>query len=68
MDAKLLGWIQIVGGVLAILFPGGGMNMIGMMSFGSYGMMSGGIAITIFAWLFIIMGIHHVSEKKGKKH
>ena len=64
MDAKTLGWLQIVGGALALVFPGGGMNMMGMMGFGGYNMMGGGLAVTIFALLFIIMGIHHVTEKK----
>lgn len=64
MDAKLLGWLQIIGGALALVFPGGGMNMMGMMGFGGYSMMGGGWAVTIFALLFIIMGIHHVTEKK----
>jgi|GEM_PF-2231559 len=61
MDAKLLGWLQIGGGALALVFPGGGMNMMGI---GGYSMMGGGWAVTIFALLFIIMGIHHVTEKK----
>ncbi len=64
MDAKLVGWLQIIGGALALLFPGGGVNMMGMMGFGGYSMMGGGLAVTIFALLFIIMGIHHVTEKK----
>lgn len=62
MDAKVLGWIQIVGGALALVFPGGGVNMMGMMGFAGYGPMMGGWSVTIFALLFIIMGIHHVTE------
>lgn len=62
MDAKILGWIQIVGGALALLFPGGGVGMMGMMGFGGT-MMGGGWAVTILALLFIITGIHYVNKK-----
>ena len=41
MDAKMIGWIQIVGGALALLFPGGGVGMMGMMGFGGGNMMGG---------------------------
>ena len=64
MDSKFLGWLQIVGGAFALVFPGGGMNMMGMMGLRGYTMMGGGWAVTIFALLFIIMGIHHITEKK----
>lgn len=66
MENKTIGWIQIVGGVLALIFPGGGlgfMGMMGMMGF-SGGAMMGGWAVTILALLFIITGIHHVTKKR----
>lgn len=63
MDTKVVGWIQIVGGALALLYPGGGVTMMGMMGFVGP-MMSGGWAVTIFALLFIITGIHLVTAKK----
>ena len=46
MDAKMIGWIQIVGGALALLFPGGGVGMMGMMGFGGVNIMGGNIACT----------------------
>lgn len=61
MDHKTIGWIQIVGGVLALLFPGG-TNMMGMMGF-SGTMMSGGWAVSILALVFIVTGILHVTAK-----
>ncbi len=63
MDTKILGWIQIVGGVLALLYPGGGVGMMGMMGFGG-SMMGGGIAVTLLALVMIVTGIHFVTEKK----
>lgn len=62
MDKKAVGWIQVVGGVLALLFPGGGVGMMGMMGFGGGGMM-GGWAVSILALLFIVTGIDNVMEK-----
>jgi len=59
MDAKTLGWIQIVGGVLALVAPGGS---IGMMRYSSSNW-----GVTILSVLFIIMGIHHLMEA-GTKH
>jgi len=69
MDNKTLGWIQIIGGALALLFAGriGYGGMMGMMGFyGGYNMMSygGGIGTTILAILFIINGIYLVNNKK----
>lgn len=63
MDTKMVGGIQIFGGILALLFPGGGVGMMGMMGFGGT-MMGGGWAVTILALLFILTGIHNVTEKK----
>ncbi len=63
MDNKILGWIQIVGGVLALLYPGGGVGMMGMMGFGG-SMMGGGFAVTLLALLFIVTGIFTVAGKK----
>ncbi len=65
MDSKIIGWIQIVGGVLALLYPGGGVGMMGMMGFGS-GMMGGGVAVTLLALLFIVTGIFNVTKKARK--
>ncbi len=64
MDRKTMGWIKIIGGVLAILFAGGNAGY-GMMGYG-YGMMSGGntLSIAILGLLFIISGVHHISDKK----
>ena len=66
MDKQVLGWIQIVGGALALLYPGGGLGfggMMGMMGFSGASMM-GGWAVTLLALLFIVTGIHFVTEKK----
>ena len=65
MDTKMVGWIQIVGGVLALIYPGGGVGMMGMMGF-SGGMMGGGFAVTLLAMLFIVTGIFAVTEKRRK--
>ena len=61
MDTKTVGWIQIAGGALALLFPGGS---AGMMGFGTGTMMGGGWAVTLLALVFIITGIFNVIEKK----
>ncbi len=61
MDVKTLGWIEVVGGVLAVLYSGGtGYSMM------RFGMMSatGGLSVTILGLLFIVLGIHHLSGKK----
>ncbi|MBI2146724.1 hypothetical protein HYU22_05285 [Candidatus Woesearchaeota archaeon] len=63
MDTKVVGWIQIVGGALALLYPGGGVNMMSMMGF-SGTMIGGGWAVTIFALLFIITGIYFITDRK----
>jgi len=68
MEHKILGWIEIVGGVLALLFSGriGYSGMIGMMGFaGNYNMISygSGLAVAILALVLIITGIHHLTEK-----
>ena len=44
MDNKILGGIQIIGGILALLYPGGGLGfggMMGMTGFGGTNMMGG---------------------------
>lgn len=66
MDKKMLGWIQIVGGALALLYPGGGLGLGGMMGMMGYGgvTMMGGFAVTILALLFIITGIFQVTSEK----
>ncbi len=69
MDYKTLGWIQIVGGVLALLFSGrvGYTGMMGMMGYyDGYNMMTmgSGLGVTILAILFIVIGTHYVSHKK----
>ncbi len=61
MDAKTLGWIQIVGGALALLSPRSGFGY-GMMGYGR-GMMDNW-SVTILALLFIVMGVHHLMEKQ----
>ena len=71
MDSKTVGWIQIVAGVLALLFSGriGYGGMMGMMGFGvGYNMMSygSGLAVAILAVVFIITGISGVMD--GKQH
>lgn len=74
MDHKIIGWIQIIGGVLALAFSGstGYSGMMGMMGYyGGYNMMSygSGLAVSIIAIVLIIMGIHHITEnKKGGKN
>lgn len=58
MEAKVLGWLQIVGAALALWFN----RSVFELKTGP------GIALAIMAVLFLIMGLHHLSEKKGKKH
>ena len=63
MDAKTLGWMQIIGGILALLASGraGFYGMRGMMG---GGLTAGeGLGVSILAILFIIVGIHHLAEK-----
>ncbi len=72
MDHKTLGWIQIIGGALALLSAGrvGYSGMMGMMGFyGGYNMMTmgSGLGVTILAVLFIISGIHFVTKKTQMK-
>ncbi|MBS3165498.1 hypothetical protein J4444_00090 [Candidatus Woesearchaeota archaeon] len=72
MDTKTMGWIQIGGGVLALLFSGriGYSGMMGMMGFGTgYNMMSygSGLAVTILAIALIIVGVHQVMDEKQHK-
>ena len=66
MDTKMLGWIQIMGGALALLYPGGGLGFGGMMGMMGYGgvSMTGGFAVTVIALLFVITGIYQVSYEK----
>jgi uncharacterized membrane protein len=72
MDPKTLGWTQIIGGALALLtsWQIGYVGMMGMM-YGGYNMMDmmaqPGLAISILSILFIIVGVHHVTEKH-KRH
>ena len=63
INRKTMGWVKIVGGVLAILFAGGNSGY-GMMGYGT-GMMSGGntLSITILSLILIISGIHHLTSK-----
>ena len=63
MDTKIVGWIQIVGGVLALLYPGGGVGMMGMMGFGGT-MMGGGWAVALLAFVIILTGIFNVTGRK----
>ncbi len=72
MDNKTLGWIQIIGGTLALLSAGrvGYTGMMGMMGYyGGYNMMSygGGLGVTILAILFIVTGIHYVTKTENSK-
>lgn len=72
MDYKTLGWIQIIGGALALLSSGrvGYTGMMGMMGYyGGYNMMSygGGLGVSILAILFIVTGIHYVTKTESKK-
>ena len=66
MDEKTLGWIEIVGGILSLLFSGG-------TAYGPYGGMyammarmmgtAGGLSVTILSVLFILAGIWHLNKK-----
>ena len=72
MNYKTLGWIQIIGGALALLFSGrvGYTGMMGMMGYyDGYDMMSvgGGLGVTILAVLFIIIGVHYATKKDANK-
>ena len=60
MDPKTLGTIQLIGGLLAFFSSFGFGFMGGMMFFGGWG-------VTILAALFVITGIHHLTEVH-KKH
>ena len=65
MDHKILGWIQLVGGILALLFSGSlgysGMRM--MMGFSSITTNAGsGFAVLILSFLAIASGIYHITE------
>ncbi|MDP3734782.1 MAG: hypothetical protein Q8R37_06130 [Nanoarchaeota archaeon] len=70
MDHKVLGWIQIIGGIIALLPSGriGYSGMMGMMGYGGYDMMSSGsgIGVTILALMFIITGVHYLTHKNKK--
>ncbi|MEK6886326.1 MAG: hypothetical protein AABW88_00690 [Nanoarchaeota archaeon] len=61
MDQKTLGWIEIIGGALSILYSGG--TGYGMMRFGMMNT-AGGLAVTILSILFIIAGIHHLQKSR----
>ncbi|HLD79953.1 MAG TPA: hypothetical protein VJA18_05310 [Candidatus Nanoarchaeia archaeon] len=72
MDHKVLGWIHIIGGALALLSAGrvGYTGMMGMMGYyGGYNMVDvgGGLGVSILAILFIVTGIHHVTKKNSSK-
>lgn len=64
MNEKTLGWTELIGGILAISFSGGG-GSYGMMGYG-YGMMSGGntLSITLLSLVFIILGIRNITKKR----
>jgi len=64
MNEKTLGWIELIGGILAISFSGGG-GSYGMMGYG-YGMMSGGntLSITLISLMFVISGIWRITKKR----
>ncbi len=70
MEHKTIGWIQLIGGVLALLFSGriGVSGMMGMMGLGAYNMatMGSGLAVTILAIILIITGIDHITEKRKR--
>jgi hypothetical protein len=72
MDHKTLGWVQIAGGVLALLFSGrvGYTGMMGMMGYsGGYNMMSygGGLGVSILALVLIVSGVHYVTKDHKKR-
>ena len=66
MNEKTLGWIEIVGGVLSLIYSGG--TISGPYG-GMYAMMarmmgtSGGLSVTILSVLFILAGIWHLNRK-----
>ena len=54
----MLGWIQIIGAALVLWFNKDVFRMASGPS----------IAIAILAVLFLIVGLHHLGEKEGRKH
>ena len=71
MNHETLGWIEIIGGVLALLTSGrvGYGGMMGMMGYGEYNMMAygSGIAVSLLALVIIISGVQHLTEKKHNR-
>ncbi len=72
MDYKTLGWVQIIGGTLALLSSGrvGYTGMMGMMGYyGGYNMMNtgSGLGVTVLAVLFIVTGVYYVTKKDANK-
>lgn len=58
MEARMLGWIQIVGAAVALYFDRA-----------VFSVPSGPtIAIAVLSVLFVIVGLHHLAEKPKKKH
>ncbi len=68
MKAVVLGWIQIVGGVLALLFSGkaGFAGMMQMAGVTGDALGASGFAIIVLSLVIITSGIYHATEK-GKK-
>ena len=67
MNHKILGWIQLTGGILALLFSGqlGYSGMQTMMGFGTFNMNTGtGLAVLILSLLALSSGIYHITEYK----
>ncbi|MBI4017001.1 MAG: hypothetical protein HY363_04900 [Candidatus Aenigmarchaeota archaeon] len=62
MDAKTLGTIQLVGGILALFSS----LSIGMMSMRGMMYSMGGWGVLILATLFIITGVHHLTETHSR--
>jgi hypothetical protein len=68
MDHKTLGWVLIVGGIVALLSSGriGYSGMMGMMGYyGGYNMMTmgSGLGVSLLAIMFVITGIHYITRK-----
>ncbi|MBI4146998.1 hypothetical protein HY489_06715 [Candidatus Woesearchaeota archaeon] len=58
MEAKLLGWLQIVGAAIMLYFD----SMVFTTPSGP------AVSVAVAAVLFLVMGLHHLGEKQSKRH
>lgn len=58
MKPKVLGIIQLIGAALAFLFV--------VFKWSLAGLEANAVALILFAILFVVVGIHHVTEPENK--